>query len=340
MSGSQDVEEEVCRNDADAERAQPADLRCNGSRSAGSWRDRCGQQSFWDGAVDDISWLEGASGRSTQRGRVSNSPSGRRSQKPEPEGPSSDGRFGISGGTCHERRSGISASVDLDEPVSFGRAAPADGSCRERADRRETLAKSGLQLASQSENQRREEAAPRPQRAIRTHQPTCDPSPTCWPAGHFRGRQPHGRWSSSRYGGVSAATRRAPWQQGHTRDKLRAEVRSAADGVGGSARRTPRPPGGEGRSSSRSAGRDGKEDASAARRIPGRPRHKRREGIYSSPSRGAPWMSRGLRKEGPLKRRTLAWSMRRSAIATACSGEARNSPQRLNGRFVTTIVER
>ena len=62
-------------------------------------------------------------------------------------------------------------------------------------------------------------------------------------------------------------------------------------------------------------------------------------GVYSS-SRGAPKMSRGLRKGFPLKRRIVAWPMSRSALATAWASEGRNSPQRLNGRFVTTTVER
>ena len=63
--------------------------------------------------------------------------------------------------------------------------------------------------------------------------------------------------------------------------------------------------------------------------------------VYSvSPSNGAPRTSLGRRKGLPVKRRMLAPSTSRSAIATACAGLGRNVPHCRNGRFVTTIVDR
>ena len=65
---------------------------------------------------------------------------------------------------------------------------------------------------------------------------------------------------------------------------------------------------------------------------PGRCGESRNDEAYS-PSRGAPWMSRGRRNGFPVNRRIVAWSIRRSAMATACAGEGMNSPHSLNGRF-------
>jgi hypothetical protein len=59
-------------------------------------------------------------------------------------------------------------------------------------------------------------------------------------------------------------------------------------------------------------------------------------GGYSLSS-GAPCTSRGCRNGLPLKRRMVASSTRRSAMAMACAGDGRNSPQLLKGKFETIL---
>jgi len=200
LSGSEDLEGEFPGHGADAERAEPANLRGHGGADMGPWRDRGGGRGVGVGALDHCRRVEGASRRAAECGPVAHPSSGGWAQESGAEGFSLDGGLGVVGPDRHAGGPGIAASVDLQEPACVGRPASADGACDQRPFGGASSAEGPVQLAGQPKNERRQ-AASRPRRPVRVHQSASDSAATGRATGHFRRHEEEGAdWRFQEWG--------------------------------------------------------------------------------------------------------------------------------------------